>query len=447
MPEYAPSGLNPAAIGFILLMGLLLLVLPRRRAVIPLFAAACYMTMGQVVDVAGLNFSIIRILVLVGWVRLLIRGEFRSIRWNAIDMAMLWWVIASVTIYTILWRTGGAFIYKCGQAYDAIGLYILFRALIRDVDDVVRLFRMVAILIVPLALLITLEKTTGRNLFAVFGGVPAITLVRDGVLRCQGPFPHSILAGTFVAAMVPFFLALWSQKRGRMLAVVGLLSASVVTVASGSSGPFITFACGVAGFLLWHYRFRMQMLRRGLVLILFCLQLVMDAPFWFVIAHMGVFSGSTAYYRAFLIDQTIRHFSEWWLIGTKYEVVWAPLLYDITNMYVRVAFDSGLLGLLLFLLILKRCFGGVGRAIRNEAHRSTAAQRCIWALGAALFAHSMTFLAVWYWDQNVVNWYALLAMIAAVAAPAHALRKQPEKQATVVETNAEPQPAWSPVTS
>jgi hypothetical protein len=447
MPEYAPSGLNPAAVGFIFVMGFLLLVLPRRLAVLPLFAAACYMTMGQVVDVAGLNFSIIRILVLVGWVRLLIRGEFRSIRWNAIDMAMVWWVIASVTIYTVLWRTGGAFIYKSGQAYDAIGLYILFRALIRDVDDVVRLFRMVAILIVPLALLITLEKTTGRNLFAVFGGVPAITLVRDGVLRCQGPFPHSILAGTFVAAMVPFFLALWLQKRGQVLAIVGLLSSTVVTVASGSSGPFITYACGVFGFLLWRFRFRMQMVRRGLLLVLFCLQLVMEAPFWFVIAHMGVFSGSTAYYRAFLIDQTIRHFSEWWLIGTRYEVVWAPLLYDITNMYVRVAFDGGLLSLILFVLILKRCFSGVGRALRQEVHRSVAAQRCIWALGAALFAHSMTFLAVWYWDQNIVNWYALLAMIAAVAAPAHALRKKSELPPVAVETIGEQQPALSPVTS
>ena len=444
MPEYAPTGLNPAALAFILAMGFLLMVLPRRLAVLPLFAAACYMTMGQVVNVAGLNFSIIRILVLVGWVRLLIRGEFRSIRLNPIDVAMLWWTAASVTIYTLLWRSGGAFIYKCGQAYDAIGLYILFRALVRDVDDIVRIFRMLAVLIAPLAALMMLEKTTGRNLFAIFGGVPAFTIVRDGVLRCQGPFPHSILAGTFAAALVPFFLALWSQRRGRLLALAGLFSSTVITLTSGSSGPFLTYGCGVLGFLFWHFRFQMQMVRRALVLGLFCLQLVMDAPFWFVIAHMGLFSGSTAYYRAFLIDQTIRHFSEWWLIGTKYEVVWAPLLYDITNMYVRVAFDGGLLSLVLFFLILKRCYGGVGRAIRKEVHGSFAIQRCIWALGAALFAHTMTFLAVWYWDQNIVNWYVLLAMIAAVAAPVYAARKKTEHGIeSLTETTSKPEPAWS----
>jgi hypothetical protein len=254
----------------------------------------------------------------------------------------------------------------------------------------------------------------------VFGGVPDETIVREGVLRCQGPFPHSILAGTFGAALVPFFVALWWQKNGKALAVIGVVSASIIALTTGSSGPVMTFACGMLGWGLWGMRFRMQKIRWGIVFAIGLLQLVMKEPFWFVIAHMGVFSGSTAYYRAFLIDQTIRHFSEWWLVGTKYLHPWAPLLSDITDWYVRTAFDGGLLTLVLLIVVMKRSFAGVGRALRLSVHRSLSTQRCIWALGAALFAHCMSFLAVWYWDQNVINWYFLLAMIATVATPTYA---------------------------
>jgi hypothetical protein len=450
MPEYSQTGLNPLALAFAVCLGLLLLLLPRRYALLPLFAGACYMTMGQSVNVAGLNFDILRILVLIGWLRVIVRGEFKAIRIGSIDKAMLWWTLSSITIYTILWGTSDAFINQCGRAYDAIGLYLLFRALVRDVAEIIKIFKSLVFLIVPLAAFMLLEKVTGRNAFGVFGGVPTITYVRDGVLRCQGPFPHSILAGTFGAALLPFFVALWWQKKGQILAVTGVVSSTVITLTAGSSGPVMTCACAILALCLWRWRFQMQLVRRGIVFGLLGLQLAMKEPFWFVIAHMGVFSGSTAYYRAFLIDQTIRHFSEWWLIGTRYEQPWAPLLTDITDWYVRVALDGGLLTLILLFVILKRSYASVGRALRLRVHRSLPTQRCIWVLGAALFAHTMTFLGVWYWDQNIVNWYLLLAMIATVATPIYGVRKQPQvvpgtsDAVSAQEPEREPEPAPAP---
>ena len=436
------QGLNPTAALFLLMMALLLLVLPRRYSLVPMFAAACYMTVGQVVMVGSLNFSIIRILTVVGWIRLTIRGEWRLFPLHVIDRAVLYWTAASVVIYTILWGTSAAFIYKCGQAYDAVGLYFVFRSLIRSFDEITAAFRLFVWLLIPLAGFMIIEKITGRNVFGVFGGVPDFTVVREGVLRCQGPFPHSILAGTFAAALVPFFLALWWQKNGQFHSIIGLICSTAITVTSGSSGPFMTFACGLLGMGMWRLRFRMRHVRWGIVIGLLCVQLVMKNPFWFVIAHLGVFSGSTSYYRAFLIDQTIRHFSEWWLIGTKYEQPWAPMLIDITNMYVRVAFDGGLVALILFFLLLKRSYAGVGRAIRMRRLELIRDQRCIWSLGAALFAHTMTFLAVWYWDQNVVNWYILLAMIAAVSTADPKLKTQVNRTDEKADS-ATPQLVWS----
>ena len=39
----------------------------------------------------------------------------------------------------------------------------------------------------------------------------------------------------------------------------------------------------------------------------------------------------------------------------------------------------------------------------------------MWALGSALFAHVVSFFGISYFDQTIVAWYALLAMISAAA--------------------------------
>ena len=76
--------------------------------------------------------------------------------------------------------------------------------------------KMFALCMVGLAVLILGEKFSGRNAFAIFGGVPDVAVVRDGVIRCQGPFAHPILAGTFAAYGV--LAALMARDCNRPLA-------------------------------------------------------------------------------------------------------------------------------------------------------------------------------------------------------------------------------------
>jgi len=63
------------ALVFLLAATVAIWVLPRAWAPVPLLAGACYMTLGQGIEVAGLNFPIIRLLLLAGVVRVLVRGE------------------------------------------------------------------------------------------------------------------------------------------------------------------------------------------------------------------------------------------------------------------------------------------------------------------------------------------------------------------------------------
>jgi hypothetical protein len=414
MPTDGTTFINPLGLVFTLLMGALMLVVPRRFALVPVMILTCYMTMGERVMIGGLNFTMIRILLVFGWLRLLARQELHAFKLNPIDKAILLWVASSILMHTLLWQSYQEFINRLGGAYSTVGTYFLFRYLLRDIDDIIRVFRIVAIFLAPLAGLMIVEKMTGRNIFAVFGGVPESTFVRDGVLRCQGPFAHPILAGTFGATSLPLCVALWWQGRSaKVLAVGGILACLIIILTSGSSGPVLAGLAGLLGLAMWSARRHLRKVRWGIVLSLIVLHLVMKAPVWFIMARIDVFSGSTGYHRAYLIDRAVANFSDWWLVGTKSTAAWAAEddhLYDVTNAYINEGANGGLLTMILFIMIIVLCFRGVGNAISalSGEHPS---QLALWAVGSSLFAHAVTFFSVSYFDQNFVVWFLLLAII------------------------------------
>jgi hypothetical protein len=418
-PNYVSSGatgeqsfITPVGLAFTLAMGVLMLILPRRYALLPVIALTCFMPLGEQVLVLGFHFTMLRLLVAFGWVRVFMRREFVGLKLNPIDTALLWWTLSCLIINTLLWQTADALVYRLGQCYNTIGMYFLFRFVVRDFDDVKRVFKITATLIVPLAAAFVWEWVTGRNAFASFGVVNPIAQVRNGIVRCEGPFAHPILAGTFAATLLPFFVALWKQGRGnKLLAGLAILSSTIITLTAGSSGPFMTYLVAVGAMAMWPLRRYMRRLRWGFALALICLHMVMKAPVWFLIGRADIFLGSTGWHRAVLIDRAITHFRDWWLLGTQSTEGWGYWLHDVTNEYVWEGVNGGLLTLILFLTIIVRSFRAIGRALRALPDQPVGARLCLWALGTALFAHTVTFLSIQYFDQNFVNWYLLLAMI------------------------------------
>ena len=411
---------NISGIALTIAAGITLIVVPRRYAIVPVVATCCYMTMGQSIVVADCHFTMIRVLMLFGWARLLLRGEIRKIELSRLDKTIVWWTGISFIAYVSLWHNGDAVIYKLGATYNIIGYYFLFRMMLQSLDDVIRVFRAIALLILPLAAFMLIEKSTGRNLFSVFGGVSEITLIRDGVLRCQGPFSHPILAGTFGATVLPLVACLWLDgAMGKLLAAGGVISSLIITVASGSSGPVLAFMAAMLALSLWRARTHMYILRRGLTAGLISLQIFMKAPIWFLLARIDVFSGSTGFHRAMLIDGAFHNLNDWWLMGTQSTLAWADEeqgLFDVTNQYLQVGAEGGLLSMGLFIWIIVCGFRSVGLTWRSMAEIEEPAENqfIVWGLGAALFAHVVSYISVSYFDQNFVSWYLLLAMIAAV---------------------------------
>ena len=419
---------------FTLLMGIITLFLPRRFAVVPILVLACYMTLGQRIIIATADFTMLRIILLFCWVRIILRGELSSIKFNTIDKALILYIISAIITYTFLWNTTAALINRLGLAYDAIGLYFSFRILIRDFDDINLLLKTLAIIIVPLAGLMLVEKVTGRNLFYIFGGVSMLSEIRDGSVRCRGSFAHPILAGTFGATSIPFFIALWFKNEGaKALAITGFIAATVIAVTPASSGPAMAYLFAIIGMLMWRFREHMRTIRWGILFSLIALHMVMKAPVWFLIGRLGHLIGGGGWHRSALIDTFIHHFNEWWFIGTTYTRHWMPtgVTYspdqtDITNQFIRVAVDGGMVTLILFTAVIVLCFRGVGQSLEAAKDEQFAVRILLWAMGAALVAHIASFFSVRYFDQIIVFWYLLLALISTISS----LFKDPDSLST-----------------
>ena len=141
----------------------------------------------------------------------------------------------------------------------------------------------------------------------------------------------------------------------------------------------------------------------------------MKGPVWSLIEKIDITGGSSSWQRYMLVDQCIRHFGDWWLLGVKDTSVWGWDMWDTANQYVSVCENSGLLPFILFLGILIYGFKYLGRA-RRAAGKDRKRALFVWGLGSALFANVVAFFGISYFDQTMVAWYGLLAMIPAAMA-------------------------------
>ncbi len=388
-----------------------MLVVPRRWSIIPMLIIACFIPSAQQISVFSLDFSLLRIMVLFGVARMFIWQEYRLFIWKNIDKVILCYTASAAIILTIQEGTFSTFVNRLGFSFDILGMYFLFRCLIRDWKDIDYLVMGILVISVPVALFFLLENRTGHNLFSVFGGVPELTRIREGRLRCQGAYSHAILAGCFWAALLPLFAALWwKSPKGRIWAVTGLVTSCTIVVCCASSTPLMGIIAAVIGGLMYYCRNHMRAIRWGIVLMLIALHLVMKAPVWHLISRVSAVGGSTGHHRYALINGAITHFSEWAIIGTKSIAHWDWGAQDITNQYVMEGVCGGFITLVLFIAIIVLAFQGIGRLWRLYSH-DPYYLALSWAMGVSLFVHCINFIGVSYFGQIHIVWYLLLAMI------------------------------------
>lgn len=407
--------LHPLAALGVMVCAVWILWAKRTSVPIPVLLAICFISPAQRVVVGGLDFSLIRVLVLVGALRVLYRREYKGLKWNVLDALACLWALSGALIYTLQYGTVAAFVYKCGVALESLGMYFLFRVWIRDWDDTVRFAGYVARISIPVAVALLIERSTGRNVFAVFGGVPAITAVREGKLRAQGAFSHAILAGTFWAVLWPLVATLWWRTGYRIFAVIGTMSICAIIVACASSTPIGVLGAAVSAMFVWRVRRNIRAMCVALGAVLVVAHIVMDAPVWHLFARIDLVGGSTGWHRYLLIDNAIKHFGEWALLGVQSTRHWGHSQQDVTNQYIIEGVRGGVLTMLLFVGMIVVAFISIGEMLAQACRdRRLADERVSFALGVCLFANCVAFFGVSYFGQIVVIWHGLLGIVSSL---------------------------------
>ena len=168
--------MNGIGLSFTVIAGALILCLPRRLAILPLLLAAAYMTRGQALDLGGASLTVLRVLVPIGLIRVMLRGESLANGWNAIDAMMILWAV--VLLGTSPWHQFGAWQFRSGLVWSDLGCYFLLRVFLAEPADVERAFKLVCLVMAPVAVFMLFEKATGTNLFGVLGGVLSLVVFR-----------------------------------------------------------------------------------------------------------------------------------------------------------------------------------------------------------------------------------------------------------------------------
>ena len=441
----AQSVLHPDVTVAFVVVAVSLFLLPRKYVIVPLLLGVLIIPAGQNLYFGGVHFYTYRILILLGCARMLFSKFSSSVAllpggFGTLDKLFVTWATYRAIAGVLQFMQAGAIPNQVAFLLDAIGGYFLFRFLIRNDEDIARAVKVLAIVAVVAAIGMWHEQQTTQNWFGQLGGIRLAPEIRHGRIRSQAFFQHALIAGSFGATMFPLFLWLLVRGKGWFLGLLGAAAAVVMALTASTSTPIMSLLGAILVICFWPIRKKMRFVRWGIIAAMMGLQMVMKAPFWFVLGHIDLAGGSTGWDRAMLIDNFLRHVGSWWLFGTHANVGWGWDMWDECNQFVAEGFSGGLVCFVCFIAMFTVCFKRIGRARRAVAGRLRP-EWLVWLFGAAIFAQAMAYFGIDYFDQSKFVWYLLLVMLGtttSVALRAGLTHKAEPAEVPVVGTDAEP---------
>jgi hypothetical protein len=154
----------------------------------------------------------------------------------------------------------------------------------------------------------------------------------------------------------------------------------------------------------------MRLARWGIMGILVGLHLVMHGPVWSLIEKIDLTGGSSSYHRYMLVDNCIRHFADWWLLGSKTYGDWGFVMFDVCNQFILTGLRGGLLTLLIYIGIYKQSFGAIGIA-RKRVQGDRKQEWFFWCIASALFTTVVASFGIYFSVHLFVCFACLLAGI------------------------------------
>ncbi|MFO1497473.1 MAG: hypothetical protein U1G07_03590 [Verrucomicrobiota bacterium] len=418
--------MTPAAALILLVLLCVVLAGTRRQALIALICGVLYVSQAQAINVLGVNFFGVRFLEVGAIARVLSRREFFFSNLNTVDRGVLW--LYGYTTVVFLLRSPDGLGSAVAIALDAGFAYFTFRALLQTMEDLRWLLRIFVVVLVPLMLLLVVERKTGQIPLSFMAGSAGYEghFVREGVPRCFGSFRNMDLLGTVGSSFLPLYIALVLSKVDRSRAVLGVIFCLSIVVFSNSGGPIGCVGVAFFGWALWLFRTRMRLFRWGVVAFFAVLAMIMKAPIWYFLDRVSSVTGGAGWHRSYLIDVAVQHLRTWWLMGVPIGNTreWFPYTIDvtggadITNQYLLFGITGGLGAMSLLIVLVTRAFSWLGRSLaiaRAGGPPFRRLEMMLWGLGVMLGVHVVNWFGITYYDQFYMIWFLQLAAISTLA--------------------------------
>jgi hypothetical protein len=410
---------HPVGIALLVVCAITILSQKRERVIYPLVLFMVLIPGAQRIVIASIDFSFIRILVMVLLARILIKKEGGNFKLQKPDVILFWWMGMGILAYGLLLGPSGI-ITRTGYMLDTVGAYCVGRVYLRSSEDIKRVLLMVGLFSLPVLVFFLIERASGKNMFYVFGGIPEYTMVRNSRLRCQGPFAHPIMAGVFWATLLPWFIGMYYGKSAsKTLIFIYISSIFIIVINTASSTPVMVILFTFLGISMFKIRHKMGLIRKLLFGLIVSLHLVMKAPVWHLISRIDLSGGSTGWHRFNLIEQSINHFGEWWFVGIASTRHWSFGAQDMTNQYLLEGMRGGIIGFILYIWFIVRVYSLLGQAQRKADSKSELWFQ--WSSGVMLFTHTMSFLAAAYFGQANIAFFLFIG--GSISASASVIQK------------------------
>lgn len=412
--------LHPLVAVLIGILVLVVLTAKRRYVIVAFIIALNLITAGQRLYVLGMNLPALRILVIAGVVRVFLRGETRSLQFLLLDRIVILYSVVAVVAHFLRMPFYSTLVSDIGATLDRLGAYLVVRIVVRNHDDFRIVVRTFALLSLLLVMLFFHEHRTGHNVFALFGGTREISEFRENGYRASGPYSHSILAGTLWASILPLYIGYrnWGKQRSTLLLVAVPIAAFLVYF-SDSSTPLAAMAVGIIASVLYYQRDLVSPLRITVLAAVLGIAVFWWHPVWYLFTKIDLTGGSASYFRYLLVDNFVRHWREWVLIGTNNAHYWGAGyglgglgLADATNQFVAEGLSGGVAKLALFTAAMIVAFRYVAALVATA--RGKEERLANWQIGASALVHGVSFLGISYFGQVVFSWWMLIAVCASL---------------------------------
>jgi hypothetical protein len=380
-----------------------------------------------VVQLDVFDVSVSRFVVGVLLLRCFASPQLRSsFKWCRLDTWVALSMVVGIGVSVIFSHISvmQVLINRSGVLMDTFFAYLVARLCVTDRVAMVTAVKWIGVAIVPLAVLGVIEALTGwQPYFRTMVYCPWFVHVnidpRLGLFRAIGPFGHSIMFGAAFVLFLPFIYCL-RHERNHWCPLAYLISVIVIigALSSISSGPLMMVLMVIGCMALEHRKVLVKPLIVSAILSCIMVGIISNRPFYHVIASYSNPVGGTAWHRAKLIDLAIEHFDEWWLGGYGgLDPGWGKALgmgwTDITNHYILIGVQSGLLGVIVFCGVLAAAIMSLVRLYRTVA--DPVLRSWFWAMGSLIVVLIISFVSCTFFGQTITLFYCVLGMIGSSA--------------------------------